>query len=64
MASLETLSAAHATLLVGILLECFLALGWLIAAALLPPMRAAALHWAGFALLQGGAFFLYLNSAN
>ena len=44
MASLETLSAAHATLLVGILLECFLALGWLIAAALLPPMRAAALH--------------------
>lgn len=62
MASLEHLSAVHATLLVGILLECFAALGWLLAAALLPSMRRATAHWAGFALLQGMAFFLYLNS--
>jgi len=63
MASLENLSAAHATLLAGILLECFVALGWLLAAVLLRPMRRSTMHWAGFALLQGMAFFLYLNSA-
>jgi diguanylate cyclase (GGDEF)-like protein len=62
MASLETLPAAHATLLVGSLQECFIALGWLLAAALLPAVRGAALHWAGFAFLQSMAFFLYINS--
>ncbi|ART47761.1 GGDEF domain-containing protein [Acidovorax carolinensis] len=64
MASLENLSAVHATLLVGILLECFVALGWLLAAGLLLPMRRASLHWAGFAFLQGAAFFVYLISGN
>lgn len=61
MASLENLSAAHATLLVGILLELFVALGWLLVAALLAPARRAAVQWAGFAFLQGLAFVVYLN---
>lgn len=61
---LESLSAIHATLLVGILLECFLAVAWFFTAALLPSVRRAALHWAGFAFLQGVAFFLYLNSGH
>lgn len=64
MAPLEHLSAVHATLLVGILLECFLAIAWLFTAALLPSVRRAALHWAGFAFLQGLAFFLYLRSGD
>lgn len=61
MASLENLSAAHATLLVGILLELFVALGWLLVAALLSPARRAAVQWAGFAFLQGLAFVVCLN---
>ena len=61
---LESLSAIHATLLVGILLECFLAVAWLFTATLLPSVRCAALHWAGFVFLQGIAFFLYLNSGH
>ena len=44
MDSLETLSAAHATLLVSALLECFVASGWLLATAMLPRFRITTLH--------------------
>ena len=64
MDSLETLSAAHATLLVSALLECFVASGWLLAAAMLPRFRVATLHWAAFSLLVGLAFVGYLSSSH
>lgn len=63
MPPIEDLSAVQAILLVSILMECFVALAWLFTAALLPTARSATLHWAGFALLQGGAFLLYLLSS-
>ncbi len=62
MPTLENFTAIQAILLVSILMECFVALAWLFLAALLPPARSAAVHWAGFALCQGGAFSLYLLS--
>lgn len=62
MASLEDLSAAHTLLLISALLECFAALGWLLAAVVLPRFRFASLHWSAFALLLGAAFFSYLGS--
>ena len=64
MDSMDTLSAAHATLLVSALLECFVASGWLLAAAMLPRFRVATLHWAAFSLLVGLAFFGYLSSSH
>ena len=60
---LDKLSAVHTLVLVSALLECFVALGWLLAAAILPRFRAASLHWAAFALLLGMAFFNYLGSS-
>lgn len=64
MSSLENLSAAHTLLLVSALLECFVALGWLLAATVLPRFRCTSLHWSAFALLQGAAFFGYLGSSH
>ena len=62
MNALDTLTATHAVLLVSTLLEWFIALGWLLAALVLPRFRVASLHWAGLALLLGAAFACYLGS--
>ncbi len=64
MQAIENLSASHAMLLVSALLECFAALGWLLAATVIPRFRAACLHWSGFALLVGAAFFINLDSGH
>ena len=63
MASLENLSAAHTLLLISALLECFVALGWLLAAVVLPRFRLVSLHWSAGALSMGAAFFGYLGSS-
>lgn len=59
---LNKLTATHTALLVNALLEWFIALGWLLAALVLPRFRVASLHWAGFSLLVGTAFACYLGS--
>ena len=64
MASLENLSAAHTLLLISALLECFVALGWLLAAVVLPRFRLVSLHWSAVALSMGAAFFGYLGSSH
>lgn len=62
MHALEHFSASHATLLISALLEYFVALGWLLAATVLPRFRPACLHWSGCGVLLGTAFSVYLAS--
>ena len=63
MLELQTLPAPHAALLMAVLQELVLALGWFTAGALLRELRPALWHWMAFALLCALSFTAYVMAS-